>query len=432
MASLLDTHMKGRVALADEQKERREELEKTMASMNLSETVRRQMQARLAEEEKKMTPQRKLNVNDFETISIIGRGAFGEVRVCRKKDDGKVFAMKIMKKTEMVKKNQVAHIRAERDVLALADNPWVVRLHYSFQDDKNLYLVMEYLQGGDLMTILMKYDILGEEITRFYIAETAMAIWSVHHLNYVHRDLKPDNILLDKDGHVKLSDFGLCKAFDNSNPYAENFSAAEAKAEAEEAAAAALDPDKKKTWKSRNRKLAYSTVGTPDYIAPEVFAQTGYGQECDWWSLGVIMYECLVGYPPFYADDPMTTCRKIVNWKKTLVFPPESKLSPEATDLINRLICDAPRRLTFDQMKAHPFFHGVNWDHLRAADAKIKPKVASEVSTENFDTFEEEREDDAAAASGGAATTTGGGDFIGFTFARPPQRTTIAASMFEP
>jgi len=310
----------------------------------------------------------------------------------------------------------------------------VVRLHYSLQDDKNLYLVMEYLQGGDLMTILMKYDILGEEITRFYIAETAMAIWSVHQLNYVHRDLKPDNILLDKDGHVKLSDFGLCKAFDSGpNPYAENYAEAKAAEAAEEAAHAAGDPDKKKTWKLRSRKLAYSTVGTPDYIAPEVFAQTGYGQECDWWSLGVIMYECLVGYPPFYADDPMTTCRKIVNWKKTLVFPPESKLSPEATDLINRLICDAPRRLTFDQMKAHPYFAGMNWDSLRSMDAKIKPKVASEVSTENFDTFEEERgdEDASPAASGGAATSGGDQNFVGFTFARPTKREAVMSSMFD-
>lgn len=123
---------------------------------------------------------------------VPGRGAFGEVRVCRKKDDQAVYAMKIMKKSEMLRKNQVNHIRAERDVLALADNPWVVKLHFSFQTEKNLYLVMEYLPGGDLMNILMKLDILTEEQTRFYIAETACAIASVHSLNYIHRDLKPD------------------------------------------------------------------------------------------------------------------------------------------------------------------------------------------------------------------------------------------------
>ena len=181
-----------------------------MEAMNLSADVKKAMQARLQAEEdlSNAAKLKKMNVNDFETLTTIGRGAFGQVRICRKKDDKLVYAMKIMKKTEMLKKNQVAHIRAERDVLALADNPWVVKLHFSFQDDKMLYLVMEYLPGGDLMTILMKYDILTEEQTRFYIAETALAIASVHSLNYVHRDLKPDNILLDKDGHVKLSDFG--------------------------------------------------------------------------------------------------------------------------------------------------------------------------------------------------------------------------------
>lgn len=166
--------------------------------------AQKQMQARLQAQEDEFLKARrkKMSVNDFETLTIIGRGAFGEVRVCRKKDDKKIYAMKIMKKSEMLKKNQVQHIRAERDVLALADNPWVVKLHYSFQDDKNLYLVMEYLPGGDLMTILMKYDILTEEQTRFYIAETALAIWSVHQLNYVHRDLVSGGASADRRGEA--------------------------------------------------------------------------------------------------------------------------------------------------------------------------------------------------------------------------------------
>ncbi len=140
-------------------------------------------------EEANLASRKKMSTSDFEFIAKIGAGAFGEVRVCRHKQTKEVYAMKIMKKNEMLKKNQATHIRAERDVLALCDNPWVVKLQYSFQDAVNLYLVMEYLQGGDLMTILMKYDILTEEQTRFYIAETALAIVSVHALNYVHRSV---------------------------------------------------------------------------------------------------------------------------------------------------------------------------------------------------------------------------------------------------
>ena len=402
-----------------------------MEAMNLSADVKKAMQARLQAEEEATNANklRKMNVNDFETLTTIGRGAFGQVRICRKKDDKRVYAMKIMKKTEMLKKNQVAHIRAERDVLALADNPWVVKLHFSFQDDKMLYLVMEYLPGGDLMTILMKYDILTEEQTRFYIAETALAIASVHSLNYVHRDLKPDNILLDRDGHVKLSDFGLCKAFDSTPaPFLEQYKEETKKngdaVPASPANKAAATADDKKSLKHRNRKLAYSTVGTPDYIAPEVFAQTGYGQECDWWSLGVIMYECLVGYPPFYAEDPMSTCRKIVNWKKTLVFPDEAKLSADAKDIISRMITDSSKRLTFDQIKAHPFFRSVDWDNVRRQRAPIVPKVESEIDTQNFDKFEDVDE----AVDEGAEDNSA---FIGYTFKRVEQPKALASDFFS-
>lgn len=397
-----------------------------MEAMKLNPDVKKAMQARLkAEEDEYNALQKRITVNDFETLTIIGRGAFGQVRVCRKKDDKGVYAMKIMKKNEMLKKNQVAHIRAERDVLALADNPWVVKLHYSFQDEKMLYLVMEYLPGGDLMTILMKYDILTEEQTRFYIAETALAIASVHSLNYVHRDLKPDNILLDRDGHVKLSDFGLCKAFDSGPvPYLEQYQneakrpGNELPSPANSASAAA------KALKHRNRKLAYSTVGTPDYIAPEVFAQTGYGQECDWWSLGVIMYECLVGYPPFYAEDPMSTCRKIVNWKRSLVFPDEAKLSPEAKEIIQLMITDSSRRLTFEQIKAHRFFRGVDWENIRKTKSPIIPKVESEVDTQNFDKFEDI--DDA-----GDDATDDNAAFIGYTFKRIEPPKPLVADFFS-
>eukprot|EP01006_Ploeotia_vitrea_P042258 TRINITY_DN66614_c8_g7_i1.p1 TRINITY_DN66614_c8_g7~~TRINITY_DN66614_c8_g7_i1.p1 ORF type:complete len:506 (+),score=291.17 TRINITY_DN66614_c8_g7_i1:168-1520(+) len=430
----LDKHMATKIHDMEERQERRDTLEKQMDSMKLSADVKKKLVAKLNAEENAYAkqPRRKMNIHDFDTLSVIGRGAFGEVRVAKKKDTGDVYAIKIMKKTEMVKKNQVAHIRAERDVLALADNPWVVKLQYSFQDDKSLYLVMEYLPGGDLMTILMKYDILTQEQTQHYIAETAMAIESVHQLNYVHRDLKPDNILLDREGHVKLSDFGLCKAFqeNESVPFLDQYRE-EAKKGVDTVGEMPSFNNRNTTWKSKQnkRKLAYSTVGTPDYIAPEVFAQTGYGQECDWWSLGVIMYECLVGYPPFYADDPMSTCRKIVNFRKTLVFPAEANLSPEAVDLMKRLICKAKDRLDFEGIKKHPFFKGMDWDNLRTRRPPIVPKVTSATDTRNFDKFDElpptvDKEQDAAQQAEANSS------FIGYTFKRPEDNHTNAMDLF--
>jgi serine/threonine kinase 38 len=158
-----------------------------------------------------------MNIRDFEPLGLIGRGAFGEVRVCRFKETGEVFAIKKMKKSEMKKKNQTLHIRTEKDVLSEAQTQWIVGLNFSFQDEEFLYLVMDYLPGGDLMNLLMVKDILNENEVKFYAAQLILAIESVHKLNYIHRDLKPDNVLIDKDGHLKLSDFGLSKKIVKSN-----------------------------------------------------------------------------------------------------------------------------------------------------------------------------------------------------------------------
>jgi serine/threonine kinase 38 len=280
-------------------------------------------------------------------------------------------------------------VRAERDVLVKAKNTWTVELKFSFQDEKHLYLVMEFLAGGDLMTLLMRKDILSEDESRFYIAETILAIETVHNLNYIHRDLKPDNILLDKDGHVKLTDFGLCKHAEiksqrvsdqQNNAFSHNFNQLKS----------VLD---KKLGYKRCRQLAYSTVGTPDYIAPEVFGQNGYDETVDWWSVGVILFEMLVGYPPFFSDEPSITCQKILHWKKTFVIPPEANLSPAATDILKKMINEPETRLGrngSEEIKSHPFFDGFDWDRVRLQKAPYQPIVSSEISAENFDKFEEE------------------------------------------
>ncbi|RLN88113.1 hypothetical protein BBJ28_00015768, partial [Nothophytophthora sp. Chile5] len=241
--------------------------------------------------------------------------------------------------------------------------------------------------GGDLMGLLMKEDTLNEATTRFYAAEMVMAIQSVHDLGYIHRDMKPDNVLLDAHGHLKLTDLGLCKKMDSRVDLLPISQHAMNPAQAAAAAAAAttrgggggdsVDASRSRPF-SRNRQVAFSTVGTPDYIAPEVLAQKGYGKECDWWSMGVILYECLVGYPPFYADEPVQTCRKIVNWKQSFGFPPEAKarLSPQCMDFIRRLICNADNRMgtgSVEEIKRHPWFNGVDWTTLRSVHAPYIP-----------------------------------------------------------
>ncbi|MBA0852844.1 hypothetical protein Goshw_010364, partial [Gossypium schwendimanii] len=290
----------------------------------------------------------------------------------------------------------VEHVKAERNLLAEVDSNCIVKLYFSFQDDDFLYLIMEYLPGGDMMTLLMRKDILSDDEARFYVAETVLAIESIHRHNYIHRDIKPDNLLLDRYGHLRLSDFGLCKPLDCSTLQEQDFSGANINEGTENdersAAPKRTQQEQLEHWQKNRRMLAYSTVGTPDYIAPEVLLKKGYGMECDWWSLGAIMFEMLVGYPPFYSDDPMTTCRKIVNWKNHLKFPEEANLSSEAEDLINKLLCNVNQRLGSngaDEIKAHPWFEGVDWDRIYQMDAAFIPEVNDELDTQNFEKFDE-------------------------------------------
>jgi len=325
----------------------------------------------------------------------------------------------------MIQKHQVAHIRAERDLLAAADNMWLVKLHYSFQDDEYLYLVMEYCPGGDLMTILMREDILSEPHTRFYMSDLAMAIQCVHDLGFAHRDLKPDNVLIDREGHVQLSDFGLAKPIRTAKDDLVSEYQKSHNLNTDGPVAPAQAPSNRASYKETRRKLMYSTVGTPDYIAPEVFAQKGYGLECDWWSLGVIMYECLVGYPPFYAEHPMETCRKIVRYPETLKIPPEAGLSWAAKDCIFRLICGARRRLDFDGIKVHSFFNTCNWTDLRTHSPPFKVKMKADDDHQNFEIYEEEHK----IGNQKSSKKTSSSHFIDFTFTRRPnkERPTLAA-----
>jgi len=381
-----------------ERRERKAQLEEEMEKRDMTEKEKAQRRKELGKKETDFmrTKRQRLSEKCFEKIRVIGRGAFGEVWIVRKKDTREVLAMKKLKKEDMLSKDQMAHVRAERDILVAGHtSPWVVKLHYSFQDVKFLYLLMEFLPGGDMMTMLIKYDIFSEDWARFYIAEVLLATDSVHKFGYIHRDLKPDNLLLDRDGHVKLTDFGLCTGFHpmHNNSFYENIVTQARQMKLKKIAPDDVKAQMQMTLDLKNRRmkqkrqLAYSTVGTPDYTAPEVFLQLGYGKECDLWSIGCIMFEMLIGYPPFMSDSSTETCFKIINWKDSFVIPPEPAISPAAADLLRHLICDRSTRYdSAEQAMRHPWFAGVNWENFRETNTPpVVPELESATDTKNFD-----------------------------------------------
>uniref|UniRef100_A0A671RSN9 non-specific serine/threonine protein kinase n=1 Tax=Sinocyclocheilus anshuiensis TaxID=1608454 RepID=A0A671RSN9_9TELE len=390
----MEQHVENVMKTYQQKLNRRMQLEQEMSKAGLSEAEQEQMRKMLYQKESNYNRLRraKMDKSMFVKIKTLGIGAFGEVCLTRKVDTGALYA----------------------------DNEWVVRLYYSFQDRDSLYFVMDYIPGGDMMSLLIRMGVFPEPLARFYVAELTLAIESVHKMGFIHRDIKPDNILIDLDGHIKLTDFGLCTGFrwtHNSKYYQKGNHIRQDSMEPSDfwddvsncRCGDRLMTLEQRATRQHQRCLAHSLVGTPNYIAPEVLLRKGYTQLCDWWSVGVILFEMLVGQPPFLAPTPTETQLKVINWENTLQVPPQVKLRPEAVDIIGRLCCSAEERLGGNgagEIKAHPFFAEMDFSsNLRTQPAPYRPKIAHPMDTSNFDPVEEEGGPGAWSDSGDSTRT---------------------------
>uniref|UniRef100_A0A8C7YP49 Rho-associated protein kinase 2 n=1 Tax=Oryzias sinensis TaxID=183150 RepID=A0A8C7YP49_9TELE len=340
---------------------------------------------------------------DFEKVKVIGRGAFGEVQLVRHKASQKVYAMKLLSKFEMIKRSDSAFFWEERGIMAFANSPWVVQLCCAFQDEHYLYMVMEYMPGGDLVNLTSTYDV-PEKWAKFYTAEVVMALDAIHSMGFIHRDVKPDNMLLDRLGHLKLADFGTCMKMD-----------------------------------ATGMVRCDTAVGTPDYISPEVLKSQGgdgcYGRECDWWSVGVFIFEMLVGDTPFYADSLVGTYSKIMDHKNSLHFPEEVEISADAKNIICAFLTDREVRLGrngVEEIKQHPFFKNDQWtfDNIRETVAPVVPELSSDIDTSNFDEIEDDK-GDVETVPTPKAFVGNQLPFVGFTYFKEDQQKCGVMDFFQ-
>jgi len=331
----------------------------------------------------------KVRLDDFELLKVLGRGSFGKVMQVKKKSNGKVYAMKILKKRAIIARNQVEHTKAERKILQALQHPFLMTLRYAFQSKEKLYFVLDYYQGGELFFHLKNKRRFSEDVARIYVAEIALALGHLHSLAVIYRDLKPENILLDDNGHVCLTDFGLSKD---------------------------VDKDDK----------AHTFCGTPEYLAPEIVTGAGHDKAVDWWSLGILLYELTVGIPPFYSQNVNEMYNKIQHG--VLRFPPF--LSEPCKNLIVALLNrDPTKRLgskdDVNDIRGHQFFKDMSWDKLYKKEIepsykpKLKEKAETKQDTSNFDeTFTKEPVVDSVVQGSklGETVQEEGNTFSDFTF----------------
>jgi hypothetical protein len=297
---------------------------------------------------------RRVGISDFEILKVIGQGAYGKVQLVRHKADGHLYAMKYLSTQFLEESQQLEQAMAERDVLTKSVHPFLVGAHYAFQAEGKVFLILDYVPGGELFARLREEHRFDEARVRLYAAEILLGLGFLHAQGFVYRDLKPENILVDRDGHLRITDFGLVKG---------NMTTADA--------------------------TTSTFCGTPEYMPPEVLSGLPYTRAVDWWSLGVLIFEMLVGAPPFYNDNVNTVYRMVVN--DPVPFP--DSLSPTARDLIAKLLNkNGARRIgaserDVEEIKEHPFFARMNWEKLmrKQIEAPWKPVIKSDVDTRNFD-----------------------------------------------
>lgn len=293
-----------------------------------------------------------VTLDDFTILKVVGRGSFGKVMLVQKKDTKMVYAMKSLRKDALLEREQVEHTRTEKSIMQHINHPYLVKLEYAFTSPDKIYFVMDYMRGGELFFHLKEAKKLSEDRAKFYAAQIALALGHLHSQNVVYRDLKPENILMDDLGNVHLTDFGMAKFLGEGG-------------------------------------TTQSFVGTPEYLAPEIIACSGHGVTADWWSYGILLYEMLVGIPPFYNQNIQLMYELIQHGE--LRFPQRNPLSPEAQDIITKLLEREPRRRLgangLDEVKSHAFFEGTNWVLMnqKKCPTPFTPRITNAMSTENFD-----------------------------------------------
>ena len=313
------------------------------------EEVRRRQQAALARA--KNLPQ--IQFSNLKVLGTLGKGSFGFVQLVQDKTNEMTYALKAVSKAQIVQTGQQGHIMSEKKAMMLFDHPFLIKLYATYKDKNRLYFLLEPSLGGELFSVLRERTLFDESTARFYAASVLIAFEYMHSLNIIYRDLKPENLLLDREGFLKVTDFGFAK-----------------------------DITSGRTW---------TLCGTPDYLAPEIVAGKGHGKGVDWWTLGIFIYEMLASYPPFYDEDPMKTYAKIMHG--AVNYP--SHFSKEAVSLIKKLLQHKPtKRLGVvkggaSEIKKHPWFRGFDWDALVARKVRppIVPKIKHNKDLSNFDDY---------------------------------------------